>query len=530
MPPPPSLPDPPLLPSGTPLPSEEAFNVAPVTVAEVLLLAKKSSSGKAPGPDGVPIEVLRIPRVAEEVTRTMNSVLDRGVAPPEWTTAHVVAIPKRLGATRKEDHRGISLMSRSAKLFNRVLLSRLQPVLDPYLRYEQNGFRPRRGTVTQILSLRRIMEEVNIHQATLVCVFVDFQRAFDSVSRAAIPRILRAYNVPDRLVSAVLAMYSNTQAAVVTPDGLSDPFCSTSGVLQGDTLAPFLFVVVLDWVIRTGLPDSDDGFLLCRRSCRRQRERRLALLAFADDIALLAHSEESAQRLLDRLTTAAAKVGLSINARKTEVLTVPTSLPASITCPDASGFSNPLPRCRQFRYLGGLVPSTQEDLRRRKGLAWAAFRSIRVPLQSRALPDRLRARLFRAVVETVLLYNAETWTLTETLVRQLDGAHSSLLRASFGVARLDRVSNRELYARLQMAPPSSTLRHRRLKLVGHLIRAEDYCPEPLHLALLLSLPGPRRRGQGRTRRFPDQLFSDVEAPDQLSGASFLRERALKRVI
>ena len=76
-----------------------------------------------------------------------------------------------------------------------------------------------------------------------------------------------------------------------------------------------------------------------------------------------------------------------------------------------------------------------------------------MPLQSQTLQDSLRARLFRAVVETVLLYNAETWTLTESLLRQLDGAHSSLLKASFDVARLDRVSNREFYSRLRMVLP-----------------------------------------------------------------------------
>ena len=81
---------------------------------------------------------------------------------------------------RIEEHRGISLMSCAAKLYNRVLLTRLQPVLDPFLRREQNGFRPSRGTVTQILALRRILEEARIHQSTVVCVFVDFRKAFDS--------------------------------------------------------------------------------------------------------------------------------------------------------------------------------------------------------------------------------------------------------------------------------------------------------------------------------------------------------------
>ena len=518
------------LPPDTPLPQEEAFNIKAITISEVLEHARKSASGKASGPDGVAIEVLRIPRVAQEVTNVMNGVLDSGVAPQEWTTAHIVAIPKSSGATRKEEHRGISLMSRCAKLFNRVLLSRLQPILDPFLRYEQNGFRPNRGTATQILALRRIIEEVNIHQTDLVCVFVDFQRAFDSVSRAAIPNILRSYNVPPRLISAVMAMHSNTTAAVVTQDGLSDFFSSSSGVLQGDSLAPFLFILVLDWVLRTGLPDSNDGFLLRRRSGRRICEKRLAVLAFADDLAILASSEDGAQRLLNRLVDTATQVGLKINSRKTEVFTVPEDLPANLTCRDANGETIALSRCQRFKYLGGLVPSAVEDLRRRRALAWGAFRSIRVPLQSSALPDHLRAQLFRAVVETVLLYNAETWTPTDALLRRLDGTHSSLLRAAFGVARLDRVSNKDLYDRLGLAPPSTILRLRRLRMAGHIIRAETYCPEPLQDALLLSLPGLRRHGQGRTKRFPELLMLDAGAPDQIHGASFLRDLALKRAI
>ena len=81
-----------------------------------------------------------------------------------------------------------------------------------------------------------------------------------------------------------MSLYLDTQAAVVTPDGPSDTF-STSGVLQGDTLAAFLFIMLLDWVLRTGLPtENEDGFLLYRRTSSRHPERRLALLAYADDL------------------------------------------------------------------------------------------------------------------------------------------------------------------------------------------------------------------------------------------------------
>uniref|UniRef100_A0A1I8JEX0 Reverse transcriptase domain-containing protein n=1 Tax=Macrostomum lignano TaxID=282301 RepID=A0A1I8JEX0_9PLAT len=516
------------LPPEVALPKEEDFDVSPITLDEVVLQAKKSPGGRAAGPDEIPVEALRVLPVARAVAGVMNRVLDGGAAPTEWTTAHMIPIPKKPGTTRKEEHRGISLMSCAAKLFNKILLTRLQPVLDPFLRHEQNGFRPHRGTATQILALRRTIEEARTRQATLICVFVDFRKAFDSVARGALVPVLRAYHVPQRLVSAVMALYQDTQAAVVTPDGLSDPFSTTSGVLQGDTLAPFLFVLVLDWVLRTALPSDADGFMLCRRTSSRHPEKRLSLLGYADDLALLASTADGAQRMLDSLVAIAATVGLVVNTDKTEVLTVPAELPANITCRGADGHAAPLPRCTRFTYLGGLVPSVQEDLARRRGLAWAAFRSVRVVLQSAALPDRLRSRLFQAVVETVLTYNAETWTLTETLEKRLDAAHSSLLRAAFGISYPEVVSNAALYRRAGLRPPSETIRRRRLQLAGHVIRAETYCPEPVQDVLLLTLRGPWRRGQARTRRYVDCLLADAGVIGQTNAAAAFREQARRR--
>ena len=116
------------LPTETELPSEEDFSTAPVSTADIVTLAQKTPGGKAVGPDEVPIEALRIHCVASEVTRVMNRMLSGEPAPNEWTTAHIVGIPKKPGTTKLEEHRGICLMSCAAKLFNRLLLTRLQPV------------------------------------------------------------------------------------------------------------------------------------------------------------------------------------------------------------------------------------------------------------------------------------------------------------------------------------------------------------------------------------------------------------------
>uniref|UniRef100_A0A1I8IS83 TLC domain-containing protein n=1 Tax=Macrostomum lignano TaxID=282301 RepID=A0A1I8IS83_9PLAT len=215
----------------------------------------------------------------------------------------------------------------ATELLNRMLLARLKPVLDSFLRFELRSIA--RGAVTQLLELRRIIEEVStsldcnldcIHQSSLVIVFIDFRKTFESVLGNALPLVLRVYSVPQQLISAVMAMYmyQDTTAVVVTPDGLSDDqFDTSSGVLQGETLepCPFLFVLVLDRVLRSDLPQSDagNGFLISRRTSRQHSEKRLKCL--------------STQRLLDGLTKAA---GLTLNAQKTEVFT----MPLDFTCRD----------------------------------------------------------------------------------------------------------------------------------------------------------------------------------------------------
>jgi hypothetical protein len=60
-------------------------------------------------------------------------------------------------------------------------------------------------------------------------------------------KILKAYGVPPNLLRAIKEIYTNTRAKVITPDGETEEFDILAGVLQGDTLAPFLFVIILDY-------------------------------------------------------------------------------------------------------------------------------------------------------------------------------------------------------------------------------------------------------------------------------------------
>ena len=134
-----------------------------------------------------------------------------------------------------------------------MLLNRIQPILDPLLRPNQNGFRPGRSTTSHILALRRIIEGVKSRNIQVAIIFVDFKKAFDSIYRHKMLEILRKYGVPRKLADAIGKLNVSTFASVLSPDGETDLFQIQAGVLQGDTLAPFLFVLIVDYAMRQAI-------------------------------------------------------------------------------------------------------------------------------------------------------------------------------------------------------------------------------------------------------------------------------------
>ena len=130
----------------------------------------------------------------------------------------------------------------------------------------------------------------------------------------------------------------------------------------------------------------------------------------------------------------------------------------------------------------------------------------------------------------MLLYNVETWTVKTALEGRLNVAHAGLLRAAFGMHFPNKMANEDIYQRVELRPPSEVVQERRLRLAGHVIRAEDYCPEPLQDILLANLQDPCRRVQARSRCYTDCLFAYAKASDQRGAAKFICDLARRRAI
>ena len=98
--------------------------------------------------------------------------------------------------------------------------------------------------------MRRVIEGVKARQIPATFLFIDFSEAFDSVHREKMEKNLLAYRILKEIVTAIMILYRNTKSMVRSPDGDTEFFDILAGVLQGDTLSLFLFVICSDYVFR----------------------------------------------------------------------------------------------------------------------------------------------------------------------------------------------------------------------------------------------------------------------------------------
>ena len=127
-------------------------------------------------------------------------------------------------------------------------------------------------------------------------------------------QILLAYGLPKETVAAITILYRNTKVKVRSPDGDAEYFDIVAGVLQGDTLAPYLFIICLDYVLRTSIDKiRENGFELTKKRSRRYPAKTITNVDYADDIAILANTPNQAETLLHSLERASMLMHTKLN-------------------------------------------------------------------------------------------------------------------------------------------------------------------------------------------------------------------------
>lgn len=503
---PPSVPDQELeIPAIHPM---QSISVEEFTRDELVEAKKTIKEGKAYGNDNIAPEVLKRVDMDEIILDFCNRALTDGSIPDQWRQLNIVPVPKKGNLTKVDNYRGIALTSIVSKTLNRMILNRIRPAMEKILRINQNGFREGRSTTSHILCLRRILEGVRDKNLSALLLFIDFKKAFDSVHRGILMKILLAYGIPQPMVSLIEALYKDTMARVITEDGLTEAFLILAGVMQGDTLAPYLFVIAIDYVMTTALRDKDIGLTVHPRRSRRYPAVKVTDVDFADDLALTTDTAEEAQELLKSLELAANSIGLHLNEGKTKYIGINLS---DEDCMIRAASGEELERVDDFVYLGSRIMRSEKDFEVRKGKAWGACHQLKT-IWSSGMRRDMKIRLFRATVESVLLYGSETWTISQAMAKRINGSYSRMLRMALNIRWPNVISNADLFGSIPM--PTVMIAKRRMRLAGHIARHDDI----LANSVLFWDPNQGHRRPGRPHlTYMDMLRKDtgLNCPEEI---------------
>ena len=480
------------------------------------------TKGKAPGGDLIPPEVLIAGKsvLLQPLYELLCLCWEEKEVPQSMRDSKISTLFKNKGDRGDcDNYRGISLLSIVGKVFARVILKRLQILADRVLPESQCGFRSKRSTIDMISAVRLLQEKCREQSQPLFAAFVDLTKAFDLVSRTGLSQVLQKIGCPPTLLSLIMSFHTNMKGVVSFNGEESDPFPISSGVKQGCVLAPVLFAIFFSVLLNYAFKDSTDGVPIQSRTDggllnikrfgakTKISQHLIRELLFADDAALVSHSRQGLQRLLDDFSKACRDFGLTISVKKTEVMTQNTTSDPSISVNDCI-----LKVVDQFKYLGSTISrnlSLDSEINIRIGKAASAQAKLNERVwENKNLTINTKMRVYRACVLSTLLYGSETWSTYTSQENKLNAFHLRSLRRILGISWSDRISNEAVHNKSCIPSIQAILSKHRLRWLGHVKRMDD---SRLPKLLLFGQLATGTRAVGRPRlRFIDACKRDMK--------------------
>src|SRR6218665_252899 len=389
---------------------------------EVEAAIRKLKHRKAAGPDNFTTEELQAGTDGVGVRvmhRLCQAVWDKEELPAEWKRSIIIPIHKKKDRLECANYRGINLPCHSSKIFTSIILQRIKKRTEEILSEAQAGFRENRSTIDQIFTLRQIAEKYEEYGKELYVCYIDIRKAFDSVWRKGLWRVMRHYGYPEKIVRILENAYKDTFSAFRVNGELSVRFETVMGVLQGCVLSPLLFNIFMEMIMAMALDESNEGADI--------GGERIGDLIFADDIALLAQQEKGLQKTLTEVAQVSQKMGMKISIHMTECQFLGEGNKKFRL--EVEG--QELEQTENFVYLGGNI-STQEgsdkDVERRIALARGTWQALGKVWNSKELSKATKTRMYEVLVLSTLLYNAETWTMKKKQKQRLRVFEMACLR------------------------------------------------------------------------------------------------------
>ncbi|BHF79474.1 hypothetical protein SprV_0702259400 [Sparganum proliferum] len=256
---------------------------------------------------------------------TPGNRLDRR-AKPDWQGSPLTLAAWNVRFQVCDNHRGISLLNIAGKIFARILLNRLNNHLEQGLLPEsQCGLRRHRGTTDMIFAARQLQEKCQEMRTHLYSTFVDLTKAFDTVNRKGLWKIMQKFGCPERFTQMVRQLHDGMMARVMDNGAVSEAFAVTNGVKQGCVLAPTLFSLMFSAMLMDAHRDERPGIRIAYGANgqlvnHRRMHFQSRIFTTTEGCALNATSEGQMQRSTNLFPAARDNFSLVINTERAMVM------------------------------------------------------------------------------------------------------------------------------------------------------------------------------------------------------------------
>ena len=289
-----------------------------ITRNEIIAAIKKLKVGKSAGPDEMIGEFFKYSgdSLITFLEILFNKLFDEGIYPESWKESIIIPLFKKGDINNPNNYRGISLCNITSKLYGSIINNRLQKWIELYnITGEcQAGFKKDYSTLDHIFTLLAIIQKQFAQNSKLYVAFVDFEKAFDSISRKLLWPILRKHGICGKLYKCIRSMYEDVKAKVRDGAKFTDYINCTHGVKQGDICSPILFSLFINELAIEIIQNGKHGIALNFDLVE------LFVLLFADDLVLLSYTVIGLQTQLNNLYAAATRLELKVNLEKTAVV------------------------------------------------------------------------------------------------------------------------------------------------------------------------------------------------------------------
>ena len=288
-----------------------------ITVAECCEVVTKLKKNKSPGLDGLPSEFYDVffPRIGEFLVQVYNEAFNEGELIESQKRSVLSLIFKKDDNRLLKNYRPISLATTDYKIVAHILANRIKPVLPGIISESQSGYIKGRYIGENIRLVQDVIQYAKKFKKQGILLFLDFQKAFDSIEWEFMWKSLLKYNFGPEFIKWVKTLYVDPIAICKNNGWLSKEISLKRGIRQGCPISALLFIIATD-ILAENLKQQLRGISITLNN----KYKEIKLSQYADDTVLFLKNEAEVFKAIHILKEFQLVAGLKLNVAKTEAL------------------------------------------------------------------------------------------------------------------------------------------------------------------------------------------------------------------